>query len=1055
MLPSMAPATPDPMLNFRKISAASDGADIRAYMTQDAPEPKSLTVRGVDIGGRNLETGERLTAYYTGRGERANWRSDMDPRVAAALGLASAHADPRNAQLDALFEARRADTGEDWSKHVRTNSGFDFVFAPHKSVTLAAEFAPTEAERRMIRNAIHAANDDALRYAARDLGYARKGHAGEKGAEAGEIGWVTFAHDAARPTVALQDGSDGATHLLDAPIAGDPHYHLHNFIPNLVVTDDGRVGSIDSKALTTHKIPEYGAIFQARLADRLRTLGVRIGLDASGEAAVALDIPESAVTTFSKRDRQVESDAQRYARELAMDWDELSLERKQQILHEASAAGRLRKTKEDTHEVWREQAAEIGWTPESVLGEALAQERTVTERHERAYALASEALSREFHTAAVLDAQRLRVQAARGLIEAGSMGGRDDVDAVVSLIETRGFVHEGKAVMLISGFFEGKEQISHTEQLRIEQSVAEMSRSAARDRSANLSDAAVHAAIGRVEANDAGVRFSKEQLTAIYALAGGGKLSLLTGVAGSGKTTLLTPLVGAWRADGRTVVGISTAWRQADALKDAGVHETWALQPLLNAIDTGEFRPDAKTVLVVDEISQIGPRPMLKLLELQHRTGMSIKMLGDREQVQSIDAGDTIALLKRVLPKSAMPEVLTAVRQRHDRDRKIAALFRNGEAATALTMKREDGTARLLEGDTDQVVRQIADVYIERTDALKSQDPSYGVTITTLTNAEAADISRAIRERLKTRGEIGRDEATYKAVVYRAEKRELFDLPIATGDRLRMYRKTVAQIDGKRATIGNNGDIVEVVGKTAGGLVLRNARGQTAEIDWKRLSDPKTGRLLLGFGHAFTIDAAQGMSTKGEHINALPHGTGATTAFKTYTAESRATGRTHTLISKAAVHAAVQRSRSLGDVTPMTEDDLWTQVAKDASEKPYKALALNLVDKGRRQHEKAVETGLSNHKRIEVAEEERPHVGGEMKAAYQTGLLRQAFEQQRDVLMALVTAIDEQLKRAAGVLVDQARAMATAIGGAPVAESDAPNQPEPEARGPSTRSPSL
>jgi hypothetical protein len=187
-------------------------------------------------------------------------------------------------------------------------------------------------------------------------------------------------------------------------------------------------------------------------------------------------------------------------------------------------------------------------------------------------------------------------------------------------------------------------------------------------------------------------------------------------------------------------------------------------------------------------------------------------------------------------------------------------------------------------------VRQIADVYIERTDALKSQDPSYGVTITTLTNAEAADISRAIRERLKTRGELGRDEATYKAVVYRAEKRELFDLPIATGDRLRMYRKTVAQIDGKRATIGNNGDIVEVVGKTAGGLVLRNARGQTAEIDWKRLSDPKTGRLLLGFGHAFTIDAAQGMSTKGEHINALPHGTGATTAFKTYTAESRATG---------------------------------------------------------------------------------------------------------------------------------------------------------------------
>ncbi len=275
--------------------------------------------------------------------------------------------------------------------------------------------------------------------------------------------------------------------------------------------------------------------------------------------------------------------------------------------------------------------------------------------------------------------------------------------------------------------------------------------------------------------------------------------------------------------------------------QDAGVDETWALHPLLNAIDTGEFRPDAKTVLVVDEISQIGPRPMLRLLELQAETGMTIKMLGDREQVQSIEAGETIALLKRVLPKTALPEVLTAVRQKSDRDRKIASLFRDGEAATAFAMKREDGTGRLLEGDTDQVVRQIANLYIERNDALKAQDPSYGVTLTTLTNAEAADISRAIRERLKARGEIGTDKTNYQAVVYRGDKPEFFDLPIATGDRLRLYRKTVTQIDGKRATIGNNGDIVEVVRKTAAGLVLRNARGQTAEIDWKRLSDQRTG----------------------------------------------------------------------------------------------------------------------------------------------------------------------------------------------------------------------
>ncbi len=226
---------------------------------------------------------------------------------------------------------------------------------------------------------------------------------------------------------------------------------------------------------------------------------------------------------------------------------------------------------------------------------------------------------------------------------------------------------------------------------------------------------------------------------------------MLTGVAGTGKTTLLRPLASAWKDAGYTLVGMSTAWRQADALKDAGIGQTFALQPVLNAIDSGDFKPDSKTVLIIDEVSQIAPRPMLRLLDLQAETGMTIKMLGDREQVQSIEAGDTIELLRRVLPKSALPEVFTTMRLKSARDQHIASLFRNGDAGEAFAIKREDGTAQLIEGDYERVVQKIADLYIARTDALRAMDPTLGVTITTLTNAEAADISRAIRERLNPR----------------------------------------------------------------------------------------------------------------------------------------------------------------------------------------------------------------------------------------------------------------------------------------------------------------
>jgi hypothetical protein len=171
-------------------------------------------------------------------------------------------------------------------------------------------------------------------------------------------------------------------------------------------------------------------------------------------------------------------------------------------------------------------------------------------------------------------------------------------------------------------------------------------------------------------------------------------------------------------------------------------------------IEAGEFKASRNTVLVIDEASQIGPRPMLKLLELQAKSGMTIKMLGDREQAQAIEAGDSIELLKRALPPEALPELLTTLRQATRRGREIAGLFREGNAGDALMMKRADGHAMLAGGDRELVVAQIADLYIARRDVLLGSGSPRGITVSAPTNDDAAEISQAIRERLKERGEI-------------------------------------------------------------------------------------------------------------------------------------------------------------------------------------------------------------------------------------------------------------------------------------------------------------
>ena len=339
------------MMTFRKLAADSAGKLLRAYFTENTPQ-SAHDFRTEP--GKQLDSGGRLTSYYTGRDGRATWRPDLSSRAAAALGVDPLGM-PKNEDLDRLFEAKRADSGAAWSEHKRKISAFDLTLAPHKSVTLAAEFASSAAESAMIWHAIDRANDATMRYVARELGWARKGKGGEDGAEPGDVAWVSFRHHTARPTLPVQDGPEGATYLAQSPIGGDPHAHIHNALFNMVVTQDGRVGSLDTKALTATRVHEFGAFFQAKLADELRRIGARTGYDANEQAVVLEAVPEMAVAAFSKGRQQVLRSAKTYATSQGLEWDGLSAEGKFKILSMSGLASRLKKHGDkNDQEIWRE-----------------------------------------------------------------------------------------------------------------------------------------------------------------------------------------------------------------------------------------------------------------------------------------------------------------------------------------------------------------------------------------------------------------------------------------------------------------------------------------------------------------------------------------------------------------------------------------------------------------------------------------------------------------------------------------------------------------------------
>ena len=622
-------------------------------------------------------------------------------------------------------------------------------------------------------------------------------------------------------------------------------------------------------------------------------------------------------------------------------------------------------------------------------------------------------MEEEFATAAVLNMSVIRTWAARGLIGTG-LSGTEDINAVVREVEQRGITLHGEHAGLIVGEMgirvrdDDTAQVrmglraTNTVQVRIERELMALSEAAAVDRGGALSEAAVERAVAA-----SGIDYHKDptvgpaQLAAVRAFGTGGGLVFLEGAAGVGKTSrVLPPVVAAWKADGRRVIGLSQAWRQADALQDAGIDRTVAMQPFLAGVRSGDIEVDRNTVLVVDEAAQIGPRQFLELLKLWQETGCVIRALGDREQCQAIEASSAVEIMARVLPPEALPELLATVRQKSERAREIASLFRKGRAAEALDRKREDGTAMMVGGDYDQVVSRIASFYLERRDALRAEGSKRGVTASALTNADAAEISRAIRARLKARGELGADEAIYAAIDNRGEQ---YELPVATGDRFRLYKQTAATIDGKRGFIGANGDVVEVVRRAEDGLVLRNKDGRVGHVQWRRLRDRDTGRLLLGYGHCLTVDSAQGI-TSGDHINALPRGSAGITAFKGYVAESRHEHVAWTMVGEWAEREAERMSRPLGDQREITEADLWARTARNMAAKPYKSLGIDLVDKLRREADAMHDRFIRSDLRIQRQQAEGRDHGAEFAAWQRDQAIRRVLEPR-------IEALDGALRR--------------------------------------------
>ena len=944
----------------------ADGGAIEGKDVQTATRPLR-EIFGLEAGRR---PGRTQLAHILG-GRRANGEALRDDEAALAMArftgaMGVSSTEITEEQREHILSGRRADGVEvsdrEWQRAVeasKTRIGYiDLTFSAPKSLSVAWAFAPTQAERAMLHQAHKDAIDSVLREVQSEIGRARKGKGGRDGYQPGEIGWVSFDHYAARPTVEVtreQENGELATELhpltgTAGRVPGDMQIHTHVAIFNIVETASGRVGGLDLARLSG-RVHEWGAVYQAYLASNLRRHGVVVDLDPKTEMAKLSAVPERVIEQFSKRTLNGTDAARAFAASQGLDWDSLSPERKIGLLKSGVQNPREAKI-DDVSDLaaWERTAKAIGYTHRSVLRpDDVADLPVRAERLEAAYRASLPILDKQFDRRAVIDGADARIAAAKGLIAAG-IEAPDDVTAITQGYRERGIRRQGQDAALVWGQVtnsQGTERVAITTTLdeREERILVATVAAGAKDRSAALSKDEVHSAITAFAELDFATAHGRAQRAVMEALGTGGRIGLAIGVAGSGKSTLLKPLVKAWEQDGRTVHGIALAWRQSDDLGEAGIRkdQTRAVASFLAMARRGSLDLGKDAVVVVDEVGLLGTRQLNEILDVQRKSGFQLVMIGDPLQMQSVEAGPVIDLLRRGLGDHAVPELASSVRQKTADEIETTLMFRNGQMGEAIARKVENGTLKVINGGYRETVDGIARLWEERRDANRDR-PNFSISVSAPTNQEAHDISIAIRGRRKAAGEIGPDRRVLIATD--GEGARAYTMPIAEGDRVRLFRRINATFTetGTSSNIGQNGSILEVAAVTDAGLSLRSAAGKIGFVPWERLRDKTTGRVQLAYGDALTTNTAQG-STVTEHIHAMPSGSRLVSAFGAYTSGSRHREQSFIVTSEGAERAEVAGRRPLGDRREIGTADLIDNLTRNVSRQPMRESALDMIDR--------------------------------------------------------------------------------------------------------------
>ncbi|MDX2198774.1 MAG: AAA family ATPase [Phycisphaerae bacterium] len=241
----------------------------------------------------------------------------------------------------------------------------------------------------------------------------------------------------------------------------------------------------------------------------------------------------------------------------------------------------------------------------------------------------------------------------------------------------------------------------------------------------------------------------------------------------TGKTTMLKAARHAWEASGYRVHGVTLSGKAAKELKRGSGIETDTLAMLNVRMQAGigrqlkhhakqilreafgkptfrwsPFTIDKKTVLVVDEAGMVGNEQLAKLVAATTKGGGILVLVGDKDQLQAIQAGGAFSGL---LDRMAHSELADIVRQRDERDRRAVRDIQAGHSGNALDNYQDRSRIHIAD-DRRQAIESLVRSWSKR----EARTPDRSL-IFCGTRKEAHDLNELCQEKRLQAGFVARD----------------------------------------------------------------------------------------------------------------------------------------------------------------------------------------------------------------------------------------------------------------------------------------------------------